>query len=1529
MRAFAFSSTLCSQQLLQKLLVTPQVFAGQKPRPQPPTQRATRTGLTRDGSTAEDDELPTRRQLSASQTKWTQQWARELPELEACGWRFAPVPLAPMDDQFLFEFEVKLTLRTTTDEIVGICRDVSRTLLRNFPAELLLQRPAVLQYLLHLVRQPLLSPTAGTPEEYPHPGLDQAMEISLGVNYFDALGSSTYSSKRGNLTGAVLMAAMTAIESFFAALSETLKYAMDPTLAVSESKVDSGYYLESHDHRRHFYPRTKADRRRKRALRHYSASDDNEAGAAEGFSLGGAVHKVFMNLLPLIRNSTHPRLHILNVLHLAVEYLKEKQADAISSVADKPNALDKQRLEVIFNVLRDVCRPISSGAATAHVNAEEELPLSVQWKLVDLVIRLLQLYPTNAFAVSREGTQESGDSTGALTGSHIYVPRELWSTVKTWISSPASLQIPSIDWNQADVVQYLSDLDGTIPAFVRLKHTAQKDVTEMATFVAIARHNAGAEFSQWSPSSTLSLRIAMKVLDAASIWKHEDAPAIANGIAFALWNTLSNSDGTSWPDEEVELMQRITSRSIGMMLQPSTEGSAASIVAAIKIFDHLRGLLGAEATYDAVRSEARSRFMRLVVCHQPVLAELLWAVALLQEDDGDQSQREALFSLWGMVDVLVAECREFTADQLQSFRTFIPVLQLLAYREASSTSAERAVVGQATRPRLAELLNRVEEHVSVCERLLLISRCLLHNSSYLRSSAASGIRRILSRDFQAPVSNAPNDSQLDDPFASSLDDDAEPDATWETKLVEYPLPSDSGDSRPNASVGGQDLSSQTRKLSNLCKIIRTTADLVQESALKELNLMVETATPAMVALFDELGETTKLFQLCHDALAGHVAPHSSSKQGTHSSLYPHALRLLRNLLFRSESLRNDVRSSADFLRDILPLLFDSRLVVRVQMYYIVLLMTCSVEYFVDSGSGHLANDGRSHLTVDHRSALVLSTTRSAFGLYASRWSRCGVRVVEPDYLAQSLTASRPKADVAWLQAVQTAIKSKVPLQVVEGVGKARYSGDNTNDDGEATSGGEEPAMSWQDYDFIVNRLRDAPSHGKFLNGIYHLTVLCHASRAARGRLAQQWESIFERYFNVEPKSQRDEVIVGAVVHAVGAILPAMTRSDQLRLLLVVKRSLLPLLQRSKCAFFALELARLLLHLSESRVADLFPSLVVDTDIVACICANYSAVYSTDPVLHATMLQLFGGLVRSIRGDHITSDAPFHVVIRQRLVEMASPLVTIICRHRPPGSFLENDVFCAAVRCVVGVFRIVSHEELRRGSDPLQHTDASVVLDGSWCSRLIFHHSSAVRALGFTVLGEFASFEVQLRMLELAVSTASDEAESDLVRGQACAVVTKLLLLYQELSHKQQVEVAAVMNRDGPIANSCAKQLVGTLKSDKVLVQSAVAFTRLLRVMLARQDAFSGRFGSIIDALRHADEEHDLFPELVKVPFLALLSVSISFYLTVRFLFSRHCRSRRGRRSATATRRPRFNCAVAIRGYGAALSFQACSSLQLK
>ncbi|RHY24400.1 hypothetical protein DYB32_008870, partial [Aphanomyces invadans] len=75
------------------------------------------------------------------------------------GWTYSHVDLADADDQMLFEFEVKLKMHGGTQEGLRLFMEFGETLLRDFPAEVFLQRPAILQFIMHLLQVPLIELT--------------------------------------------------------------------------------------------------------------------------------------------------------------------------------------------------------------------------------------------------------------------------------------------------------------------------------------------------------------------------------------------------------------------------------------------------------------------------------------------------------------------------------------------------------------------------------------------------------------------------------------------------------------------------------------------------------------------------------------------------------------------------------------------------------------------------------------------------------------------------------------------------------------------------------------------------------------------------------------------------------------------------------------------------------------------------------------------------------------------------------------------------------------------------------------------------------------------------------------------------------------------------------------------------------------------------------------------------------------------------------------------------------------------------
>ncbi|KDO22839.1 hypothetical protein SPRG_21075 [Saprolegnia parasitica CBS 223.65] len=90
----------------------------------------------------------------------------EPPTDTARGWTFPPVAVSEADDKLLFELEVKLKLQARPMDVLGVVRWLRDTAIIDFPPEVFLQRPATLQYLLHLVATPLLESSAGFSDAY-------------------------------------------------------------------------------------------------------------------------------------------------------------------------------------------------------------------------------------------------------------------------------------------------------------------------------------------------------------------------------------------------------------------------------------------------------------------------------------------------------------------------------------------------------------------------------------------------------------------------------------------------------------------------------------------------------------------------------------------------------------------------------------------------------------------------------------------------------------------------------------------------------------------------------------------------------------------------------------------------------------------------------------------------------------------------------------------------------------------------------------------------------------------------------------------------------------------------------------------------------------------------------------------------------------------------------------------------------------------------------------------------------------------
>ncbi|GMF13875.1 unnamed protein product [Phytophthora lilii] len=1415
--------------------------------------------------------------------------APKVTDLEARGWRFAQVTLATVDEQYLFEFEVKLQLRTETQDLVAACATFRNELLRNFPAEVFLQRPAVIQHLLHLVQQPVLpgSPSSGTEQrgDTDDALMERAMEVSMGVNYFDEMLNSTFSNKRGNLSGAVVMASLKAIESFLYALKRTRRICLDPTYVVHTPNVHVELF-DSYDTRRVQYPRQSAEVGNDdgRLPRQRNSSADQ----LEQFSLSGAVYKIFMSILPLLRSARHPRLHLLNLLITALPDLPENGYPFLpeTNVAE----LNNLRLENIFVLLSGICRPgVSEQVDNTMVDADLDFTDSMTWKLVELVLRLFKLYPPSQYYVeeisSKANTIETSRRTE--TSDYILIPRSLWEVVKLWVSNPAFFRVASNEWNDKSLVKNLPKIDETIPTFISLKHSSQQDARHIFAFVAFAKTHQEqiAGFGLSEKPAILSLEVAQKTIQTRSAFNNMDAEFIADATIQTIWFVLianGNDETERIAEKYIEVMQFILCDLLSGSSDTTALVSRDSMV--VHFLRRLMDLVDRFPNEFSSASIVRGRqFITEVICEPKFLSLLLLVLAEQDRDSNDHTESAAF---WGILRFALIQFTGTSSDRLELLQSVVPLLQHFAYIEPSNKTTQEQRLAQ---PQLAEVLNRFEATTPDCQRYVLMCRCLLHNSSYIRKAAASGILQLLSRVSPSCIEWITKDKEIrDDPFGGTFFRDGKS-LTLERELMESPLPvAHTSNYQPSEN----ELSSQLTKLSHLCTVISGTSagfGSIREAALKELVMFIENASVELLNLFEELDKLSNLM----DLLCGILQADGVQKE---SSTIEQALLLFRTLLLRSRLLRSAMQNDTTVMELLMPLIFYPTPSIRTQVYYIVLLLTCSAENFVPTGAPAdlLSKDRLGE-------ASIPEMIKSTFGLHSSRWSRCFIVFCS---LKQQLQVSRTllmkRVDPNWMQEVKTLI-NQAPFQ------------DELTNHGEHRD--QFPSSLVAEYTYIVSRIRDAPSHGKCLNAVYHLMTVCEAWGFARRRFVEEWEADFERYFAVPPKSERDEVIISSLVCTLSVMFHAMTRKEQLRALVVVKRKILPLLKRSQSKVFSLQIARLLLNVSESHVDDLFVSLAADTDIIATICTKYSAVYAVEPVLHAVMLQVLLRFARGIAENSATRvSIPWREKICKRLLEMLSPLLSVVCHHRVPGTFLERDIFVVGSQCLVAILQTLSRESLLSTDSPLEHSDSNILIEGSWASRFLFDHVSPIRELGFLVIEHIAFMDPpSSRLLEMVFETYTDDTESDAVRAAACNVITKEILRFHDSHGDQQAAMVEIFHGI-TFSGRALRSLTNALKTRKLFPRSASAFAQLVRVLYIQNDRLAPRFGDLLREMELAEEEFDFYPLLVQVSTHAACVVLLVTNVHA-FLMIRHCHCASGKTNAINTLRAAcsFHVAIATRG----------------
>ncbi|RQM12160.1 hypothetical protein B5M09_009054, partial [Aphanomyces astaci] len=253
----------------------------------------------------------------------------DVPSSVQSGWTFSHVQLCDADDQLLFEFEVKLKMHGNTKEGLRLFIEFGETVLRDFPAEVFLQRPAILQYLLHLLQLPLIELNQPPPSTSSSSSSPCFGEVFFGY-------TSARNNRRRHPDSALFFVLLGLLEDLVAGLSKSFQLHMDASyhsqvvISLSRSKppppLSSSHPLPS-------YPCAGHPRR-------------DHGGIAWSYS--GAMCHVFKAVASLLTRPLVPRLHVLGLLLPLIDSLRD-----VSAATDAIDSFESDRLAECFAVLMD------------------------------------------------------------------------------------------------------------------------------------------------------------------------------------------------------------------------------------------------------------------------------------------------------------------------------------------------------------------------------------------------------------------------------------------------------------------------------------------------------------------------------------------------------------------------------------------------------------------------------------------------------------------------------------------------------------------------------------------------------------------------------------------------------------------------------------------------------------------------------------------------------------------------------------------------------------------------------------------------------------------------------------------------------------------------------------------------------------------------------------------------------------------------------------------------------------------------
>ncbi|CCI42722.1 unnamed protein product [Albugo candida] len=660
------------------------------------------------------------------------------------GWKFPFIALTPADEEHLLEFHVKLTMRTAYKEIVQMLQEFQHILIPNFPAQCFLQRPEILQYIVHLTQLP-----------FTHHQVDGERNAgkgcySFGVNYFDNQDSSAFSSRFSESAVCVVITSLQVLESWtHSCLSASTWIAVDPSYNCYESTLEASKVSEL-DHRKSYFPQV-------------NCAKYNEQISQSIYSLSGFVFHMFDELLSLVPSEHHPQLQILNLLHASVPLLLHEETSWSTSNA---NVRPQHRLhcQLIFDKIEAVYSLVEAGAR-----------ISVLWRFVQLIKELLVQLPPHAFKVSKDGsidhnqiikndTRETLELDQVKQTDCVNLPALFWYNFTSYVvrhlvsleSQPKEANsMICTELNQLYTV--METIDDSVKRYRDIVESIIHWQSVVAEFIREVKcPNRGQKPS--IATYTNPLDQCSKIVNHLHLLKEEEINSVRHGLLRVLSDCCDSTFQVDCNEQIVKHLAKLYT----ILLPASIENAHDQVKKKKNVASQFLEYLSSWMSGTGLARNVQNSLMSELLQNTQLISEVLTHLTC--------ECNRGCSTLWSIADKFMQAgvLAAISDDGSQRLHQLVPILQHVAYCEFDLNHEIVTDIIHATQQNVLNILSCIEDSLSITERILSLTRKLCHRSEQVRRAAGVKLYEILevsnTDENEADQGTKPNF----DPFAQCL-----------------------------------------------------------------------------------------------------------------------------------------------------------------------------------------------------------------------------------------------------------------------------------------------------------------------------------------------------------------------------------------------------------------------------------------------------------------------------------------------------------------------------------------------------------------------------------------------------------------------------------------------------------------------------------------------------------------------------------------------------------------------------------------